>query len=255
MKFLAVIPARFQSTRFPGKPLALIGGKPMLQHVYVRVKQSSLFEEVIIATDDERIKKDAESWGAKIEMTSPNHPSGTDRCAEAAEKFTASNYDVVVNIQGDEPFINGEPLKLLVKLFENKEVEIATLLQRIKNEEDIHNPNVVKAVTATDKKVLYFSRSAIPFIRDKVSEKWLETYNFQKHIGIYAYRKEVLKEIVKLKPSSLELAESLEQLRWLENGFNIYAEETDYKMLAVDTPEDLKKAETFYRENFVVSLG
>jgi 3-deoxy-manno-octulosonate cytidylyltransferase (CMP-KDO synthetase) len=255
MKFLAVIPARFQSTRFPGKPLTLIGGKPMLQHVYERVKQSSLFEEVIIATDDERIRKEAENWGAKVAMTSTEHPSGTDRCAEAADNFKGSGYDVVVNIQGDEPFISKEPLRLLTKIFDNKLVEIATLLQRIKNEEDIHNPNVVKAVSAKDKKVLYFSRSAIPFIRDKVSEKWLETYNFQKHIGIYAYRKEVLKEIVKLKPSSLELAESLEQLRWLENGYNIYAEETDYKMLAVDTPEDLAKAETFYRQNFVESLG
>ena len=241
MKTIAIIPARYASTRFPGKPLAYIGGSPMLRHVYERVSASGLFDMVVIATDDSRILGVAESWDANVIMTSEEHESGTERCAEVISKLEAQ-FDIVVNVQGDEPFISMEPLKQLVSLFENKDVEIGTLVQKIEDERDIENPNVVKAVLGINKQALYFSRSPIPYVRDKSHTETV----FMKHIGIYGYRTSVLQKIVKLAPGALEKAESLEQLRWLENGYRIFAEETAYRMLAVDTPEDLIKAEEFF---------
>ena len=238
MRTAAIIPARFASTRFPGKPLKLIGGKAMLQHVYERVNASNLFDTVIIATDDERIYNAAKSWNAEVMMTKDTHISGTDRCEEVCAKLNNA-FEVVVNVQGDEPFISKEPLEKVLALFSNPEIEIGTLIQKIKNEEEVQNPNVVKVARTVNGQALYFSRSPIPFIRDKNT---IYT-GFVKHIGIYAYRTSVLNKIVKLAPSSLELAESLEQLRWLENGYKIFVAETDYEMLAVDTPEDLIKAE------------
>jgi 3-deoxy-manno-octulosonate cytidylyltransferase (CMP-KDO synthetase) len=250
MKAIGIIPARFQSTRFPGKPLALLGGKPMLHHVYENVVASGLFDKIVIATDDNRIAEAAKAWDADVVMTSDKHPSGTDRCAEVMEKMPES-YDVVVNIQGDEPFINKKPLAELLQIFENHEnARLATLVHKIEDAADIDDPNTAKVVLSANigngtSKALYFSRSPIPFIRSVDKNDWMNYHVFWKHIGLYAYRPDVLQEIVKLSQGQLEKAESLEQLRWLENGYEIYVAETDYKMLSVDTPEDLKKAENF----------
>jgi 3-deoxy-manno-octulosonate cytidylyltransferase (CMP-KDO synthetase) len=244
MRVLGIIPARYESSRFPGKPLALIGDKAMLRHVYDNVMVSGLFENVIIATDDKRIFEAARSWNADVVMTSSAHPSGTDRIAEAA-KSIEEEYDVIINIQGDEPFILAEPLRQLISLFNEENVEIGTLVGELR-ENEVESPDIVKAVLDVKGKALYFSRAAIPFVRDKYK---LTGTAFLKHIGIYGYRRAVLEQIVRLPPSSLELAESLEQLRWLENGFNIFAVKTNYRLLAVDTPEDLIKAENFLKNS------
>ncbi|MGZ5281503.1 MAG: 3-deoxy-manno-octulosonate cytidylyltransferase [Bacteroidia bacterium] len=243
-KALAIIPARYNSSRFPGKPLAEIGGKPMLQHVYENVVASGLFYDTVIATDDERIYTEAQKWFAKVMMTSTAHQTGTDRCAEVINTSSLNDPEIVVNIQGDEPFIGKEPLQLLLDIFNrNQDAEIATLIQQIENRADIINTNIVKVTKDINGKALYFSRAAIPHIRD--TGKMLQASHY-KHIGLYAFKAEVLREITRLKPGLLEEAESLEQLRWLENGFTIHTAQTDYKMLSVDTPEDLHKAETFY---------
>jgi 3-deoxy-manno-octulosonate cytidylyltransferase (CMP-KDO synthetase) len=264
MKPIAIIPARFGSSRFPGKPLALLGKKPMLQHVYENVKESGLFDKILVATDDDRIKNAAESWGAQVVITSENHPSGTDRCAEAVELLD-EKYNIVVNIQGDEPFINRKPLAELLHIFEtNPDAGIATLVHKIKDPSELWDENTAKVVLGKASKngnsgsaqnlngqraviarALYFSRSPIPFIRSAEKSAWLENHTFWKHIGLYAYKPEVLKEIVKLPVGVLEKAESLEQLRWLENGYTIHVAETDYTMLSVDTQSDLEKAENF----------
>ncbi len=239
MKSIAIIPARYDSTRFPGKPLVPINGIPMLKHVYDNVIKSGLFLKVIIATDDERIFSAAESWHAEVVMTAKHHESGTERCAEVVAKLKL-DVEVIINVQGDEPFIAKEPLEELLSLFNNNEVEIATLVQKINEEAEIQNPNVVKAVLGINKKALYFSRSAIPFVRNSNKSPI-----FWKHIGLYGYRLNTLKKITQLTPTPLEQVESLEQLRWLEHGIGIFAEETNYRMLAVDTPEDLKKVEDY----------
>jgi len=246
MKALAIIPARYASTRFPGKPLATIGGKPMLQHVYENVLHSDLFYNVIIATDDKKIYKAAEGWNAHAVMTSNKHQSGTDRCGEVAAAIGEKAIDIIVNVQGDEPFISAKPLQKLIGLFKNKEVEIATLVQSFENESEIINPNNAKVVLGKDGRALYFSRAAIPYLRENEGASLLPYY--MKHIGIYAFRAHILKELVKLESSALEKAEKLEQLRWLENGYSIFAAETTYKTLSVDTPEDLKDAEIFYKK-------
>ena len=246
MKAVAIIPARYASTRFPGKPLAMIGGKPMLRHVYENVLRSDLFHNVIIATDDKKIYKAAHEWNATAVMTSHKHQSGTDRCGEVAAAFGEKAIDIVVNVQGDEPFISAEPLQKLIDLFQNKKVEIGTLVQKFENNDEILSPNTAKVVLAKDGKALYFSRAPIPYLRDNNDENILPFY--MKHIGIYAFRASILKELVKLAPSGLEKAEKLEQLRWLENGYSIFAAETTYRTLSVDTPEDLKNAEIFYKE-------
>jgi 3-deoxy-manno-octulosonate cytidylyltransferase (CMP-KDO synthetase) len=243
MEALGVIPARYASTRFPGKPLALIADKPMIQWVYQRA--SSVFDHLYVATDDERVAKAVAKFGGKVLMTSSDHASGTDRCAEAlsiAQEELGFTFDVVVNIQGDEPFIEPNQLKLILKPFAKQEVQIATLVKPFTDQSDIFNPNTPKVIVGMGKQALYFSRSAIPYIRGVDQKNWANAHVFFKHIGLYAYRSEVLREITKLEQSSLELAESLEQLRWLENGYRIYVEITHQQTLSVDTPEDLEKA-------------
>ena len=243
MKFTAIIPARYASTRFPGKPLALLGGRPMIQHVYEKAQSCSTLEEVIVATDDERIQACVEGFGGKVMMTSRLHPSGTDRVAEVAA--TLPNTDVVINIQGDEPFVQVEQLEQLCALFADPSVQIATLAHPLTEEEPIHDPNVVKVVFSGDKRALYFSRSPIPYLRDVTVGHWHEHAQHFQHLGLYAYRRSVLAELTELLPSSLEQAESLEQLRWLQAGYGIYLDVTSHKSIGIDTREDLRRAEEY----------
>ena len=240
MKCIAIIPARYASTRFPGKPLVEINGKPMVQHVYERAMSSELFKRVIVATDDERIQSTVLDFGGEAVMTNSGHQSGTDRCGEAIYGVNES-FDVVVNIQGDEPFIHASQLTELVNLFKTTPAQIGTLKKSISNVDDVFNPNVVKVVSGSDKRALYFSRNPIPFVRDAEKETWLNKHTFFKHLGLYGYRFEILKELVQLKPSALELSENLEQLRWLENGYQIFIAETHHESIGIDTPEDLSK--------------
>jgi 3-deoxy-manno-octulosonate cytidylyltransferase (CMP-KDO synthetase) len=242
MKFIGIIPARFASTRFPGKPLVKIGDKTMIQRVYEQ--SAKAFAHVVVATDDQRIFEEVERFGGNAVMTSENHKSGTDRCAEAVAiyaKATGTSFDVVINIQGDEPFIQPEELQKLTQCFTDQQVQIATLVKPIHDTETILNPNSPKVVISAQKKAIYFSRSPIPYIRNYEPGNWGNQHTFYKHIGIYAYRTQVLNEITRLKPSLLELAESLEQNRWIEHGYQIAVEFTDIENIAVDTPEDLEK--------------
>lgn len=234
MKKIGIIPARFGSTRFPGKPLADIFGRPMIQHVYERASESTL-DQVFVATDDQRIVDCVIAFGGNVILTSPEHPSGTDRCGEAAQKLNLSDEDIVVNIQGDEPFIHKDQIDSLIQLFDNPEVEIATLVKPFDHEDDASNPNKVKVVFSPDQKALYFSRSLIPFSREN------EVVTYFKHLGIYAYRYHILKKLIQLEISTLEKIEKLEQLRWLENNFYIYVSVTHHESVAIDTPEDLLK--------------
>lgn len=246
MRILGIIPARYASTRFPGKPLAEILGKPMIQWVYERT--AMVFENVYVATDDDRIKSAVLAFGGKVVMTSTNHQSGTDRCAEALatlEKSTNLKFDVVVNIQGDEPFIQPEQLRKVASCFNDSKVQIATLVKPFSQAEDISNPNSPKVIINPKGDAIYFSRSIIPFIRGKEKPDWQTHHVFYKHIGLYAYRTDVLNELTKLAQSPLELAESLEQLRWIENGYRIRVEKTDMETLSVDTPEDLERVKEF----------
>jgi len=229
---IGIIPARYASTRFPGKPLALIHNKPMIQHVYERGKEAGL-DDLFVATDDERVKKIVESFGGKVIMTNPNHASGTDRCAEAARILHLENNDIIINIQGDEPFIRKEEIHLLVDMFDNQEIQIATLAKPIATEEELNNPNKVKVVFSNSNRALYFSRSPIPHTSH------LTPHTSYKHLGIYAYRNDILQQITQLPLSSLEEIEKLEQLRWLENDYTIHIQICHYESLAVDTPEDL----------------
>jgi 3-deoxy-manno-octulosonate cytidylyltransferase (CMP-KDO synthetase) len=240
MKVIGIIPARYGSSRFPGKPLADIKGKTMIRRVYEQAKQCKALSEVIVATDDKRIMDEVKSFKGKAVMTSKTHPSGTDRCLEALTKI-GGKWDAVVNIQGDEPFIHPEQIDKVVKCFSKNDVDIATLVRKIEEPRELQQPSVVKVVRKANGEALYFSRSPIPFIRDDSGKPWTKKYEFMKHIGIYAYRPATLKKIVKLPPSSLEKAESLEQLRWLENGFSICVAVTDKESQAIDTPEDLQK--------------
>ncbi len=246
MNILGLIPARYASTRFPGKPLAEIAGKPMVQWVYER--SAKTYSHVYVATDDTRISECVSGFGGKCILTSPKHQSGTDRCAEALNivaQQTGIQFDVVVNIQGDEPFIDKQQLLEIVKPFENENVQIATLAKPFAEGEDIFNPNSPKVVVSSCSKALYFSRSAIPFLRGIEKNEWQHTHKYLKHVGLYAYRSDVLLSITQLKQSPLELAESLEQLRWLENGYNIHVGITSMESLAVDTPEDLEKVKEY----------
>ncbi len=243
---LGLIPARYASTRFPGKPLAEIAGKPMIQWVYERACE--VFAHVYVATDDQRIAEAVNMFGGKFIMTSTEHKSGTDRCAEAlsiAEKETGLNFDVVVNIQGDEPFIRPEQLKLVTAPFKKEDTQIATLVKPFEATDNIFNPNTPKVVVGINGNALYFSRSAIPYIRGSEQHDWAKANTFYKHIGLYAYRAKVLREITQLPLSPLEIAESLEQLRWLENGYAIAASVTNLETLAVDTPEDLERVKVY----------
>ena len=239
MKCIAIIPARYASTRFPGKPLVAINGKPMVQHVYERALSSGLFQKVIVATDDHRIQSAVTDFGGEVVMTDNTHQSGTDRCGEVIEGMKDS-YDVVINIQGDEPFIQHEQLEELVNLFKSTPAQIGTLKKKLSNSEDVFDSNIVKVVARLDKRALYFSRNPIPFVRDFEQKDWLSKQKFYKHLGIYGYRTDVLKELVKLTPSELEKSESLEQLRWLENGYSIFISETKHESIGIDTPDDLK---------------
>lgn len=244
MNFTAIIPARYASTRFPGKPLALLGNKPVIQHVYEQA--SSVLSEVWVATDDDRIREAVEKFGGRIVMTRADHKSGTDRIEEAAEK-TGTQADVVINIQGDEPFVQPSQIKTLMQLFDNADTQIGTLGKHFENIEAVNNPNSPKIVTDKQGFALYFSRSVIPYIRGAQDNEWLSHFPFLKHLGLYAYRREVLHEITQLPQSSLEIAESLEQLRWLENGYRIRVGLTDVETVGIDTPEDLQRAEEFLK--------
>lgn len=240
MKFIGIIPARYSSSRFPGKPLAILGGKPVIEHVYRQV--SSVMEDVFVATDDQRIYDAVEAFGGKAIMTRSDHKSGTDRICEALEKVGGS-FDVVINIQGDEPFIQKSQLETVMQCFDDPRTQIATLGKPFESMEAVENPNSPKIVLDNDGYALYFSRSVIPFVRGKEHEEWLSHFPYLKHIGLYAYRTEVLMEISKLPQSTLELAESLEQLRWLQNGYKIKVGLTDVETIGIDTPEDLQRAE------------
>lgn len=244
MKFIGLIPARYASTRFPGKPLALLAGKPVIQHVYEQAVK--VLDAVYVATDDERIYNKVLEFGGKAVMTSTEHHSGTDRIEEALEKV-GGDFDVVVNIQGDEPFIAQSQIETLCHCFEDEATQIATLGKPFECIETVENPNSPKIVVDNRGYAMYFSRSVIPFVRGVERQEWLKKYPFLKHLGIYAYRTEVLKAITRLPQSSLELAESLEQLRWLENGYRIKVGITNVETVGIDTPEDLQRAEDFIR--------
>jgi 3-deoxy-manno-octulosonate cytidylyltransferase (CMP-KDO synthetase) len=245
MKFMAIIPARYASTRFPGKPLAVLGGKTVIQRVYEQV--SSVLSEVYVATDDQRIYDCVEGFGGKAVMTREDHKSGTDRIEEAVEKI-GTDADVIINVQGDEPFIQPSQVETLMHLFDAPETQIGTLGKLFESMEAVENPNSPKIVTDNRGFALYFSRSVIPYIRGIERNDWFGQYPFLKHLGIYAYRREVLAEVTRLPQSSLEKAESLEQLRWLQNGYRIRVGLTDVETIGIDTPEDLQRAEKFLLE-------
>ncbi len=240
MKALVIIPARYGSTRFPGKPLAIIHGKSMIQRVYEQAQQ--VVPDIWVATDDARIEHEVKRFGGKAIITSVEHQSGTDRLAEALSSIPgALKYSVVVNVQGDEPFIAAEQIQQLIQLFKQPDTQIATLIKPITNTEDLMNPNKPKVVIGTNMQALYFSRSPIPFVRDADKIYWHIAHQYYKHIGIYAYRPQVLLDITKLERSSLEIAENLEQLRWLQNNYVIKTAITEYESASVDTPDDLEK--------------
>jgi 3-deoxy-manno-octulosonate cytidylyltransferase (CMP-KDO synthetase) len=241
MKILGIIPARYASSRFPGKPLVDIAGKSMIQRVYEQAQKCIQLTEVIVATDDIRIYDHVLAFGGAAIMTSAHHQSGTDRCAEVALEHP--QYSVVINIQGDEPYIDPEQIAKLADCFISPDVQIATLVKRVKTEQELHNPNSPKVVVNKLDEAVYFSRSALPHIRGQEPQNWLEFYPYFKHIGIYGYRADILQEITKLPISALEKAESLEQLRWIENGYRIKVAETELETYAIDTPEDLEKLE------------
>ena len=239
MKFLGIIPARFASSRFPGKPLIDIEGKTMIQRVYEQVKKSTRLNEVVVATDDQRIVDNVLSFGGKVVMTASHHQSGTDRCAEVIAQMPG--YDIAINIQGDEPFINPAQIDLLATCFEVPNTQIATLVKEITHEEDLFNVNIPKVVRNNKGEAIYFSRQTIPFLRGVEKEQWLQKQTFYKHIGIYAYQVDTLKALTHLPISMLEEAEALEQLRWIENGYAIKTAITNHETVAVDTREDLDK--------------
>ncbi|MEQ8705881.1 MAG: 3-deoxy-manno-octulosonate cytidylyltransferase [Phaeodactylibacter sp.] len=241
MKSIAVIPARYASTRFPGKPLALLRGKTVLQHVYERAQRARQIDEVCIATDDERIMEAAARFGAKAVMTDPGHRSGTDRCAEVVLQYPEDS--IVINIQGDEPFIDPAQIDgVAAPLLGSNPAQISTLVVRLRDAEALHNPNVVKAVKAASGKALYFSRSPIPFLRGVPPEQWMDHGVFFKHLGIYGFQRSVLLEVAQLPPGNYEQMESLEQLRWLEAGYHIHVGTTNTETIGIDTPEDLEAA-------------
>lgn len=239
MAKLGIIPARYASTRFPGKPLIDINGKSMIQRVYEQACSAASLDKVVIATDDERIIAEIKRFGGEYALTRSDHQSGTDRCAEVALNFTGFN--VIINIQGDEPYIDPVQIDLLSSCFEDPQVKLATLVKKIHTDEELFNQNIPKVILNSAQEAVYFSRQTIPFLRNTAPQDWVKTFQFYKHIGIYGYATETLLKITQLKPSPLEIAESLEQLRWLENGYKIKTKITDLETIAVDTPEDLEK--------------
>ena len=249
MKFIGIIPARYASTRFPAKPLARLGGKPVIQRVYEQVK--GVLDDAYVATDDERIEEAVRAFGGKVVMTYVNYKSGTDRCYEAYCKV-GHGFDVVVNIQGDEPFIQRSQLEAVKACFDDGNTQIATLVKPFSPADGydaLENVNSPKVVVNRQMQALYFSRSIIPFQRNRDRKEWLAGHVYYKHIGLYAYRADVLKEITSLPQSPLELAESLEQLRWLENGYSVKVGVSEVETIGIDTPEDLARAEEFLRQH------
>lgn len=249
MKFIGIIPARYASTRFPAKPLALLGGKTVIQRVYEQV--TGVLDDAVVATDDQRIYDAVLAFGGKAVMTGTHHKSGTDRCHEAYVKL-GRPYDVVINIQGDEPFIQPQQLEAVKACFDDPQTQIATLVKPFvpaDGIEALENPNSPKVVVNENMQALYFSRSVIPFLRNRDKSEWLSAHTYYKHIGLYAYRTEVLKEITGLPQSTLELAESLEQLRWLQNGYTIKVGVSEIETIGIDTPADLERAEAFLKNN------
>ena len=245
--FAGIIPARYASSRFPGKPLAMIGSKTMIERVYEQAGKSLKY--VIVATDDSRIFDAVNSFGGKVIMTSPDHMSGTDRCAEAAMKITDSfgiNPEVVINIQGDEPFIKPEQIDQIKSCFNDNTVGIATLIRKAEPGEDIFNPNQPKVIINNSGDAIYFSRAAIPYIRDAEKNEWTKWHTYYKHIGLYAYKTEVLMKLTALPRTTLEITESLEQNRWIENGYTIRTAVTLWESIGIDTPEDLEKAKIIF---------
>jgi 3-deoxy-manno-octulosonate cytidylyltransferase (CMP-KDO synthetase) len=247
LKVLGIIPARYQSTRFPGKPLVDIAGKSMIQRVYEQARKSALLTDVIVATDDDRIWNHVRDFGGKAIMTSVDHLNGTSRCGEVISK--ESGYDVVINIQGDEPLVKPEQIDAVLSLFKRDEVEIGTVVKRLHDAADIENENRIKVVLDHAGNALYFSRSAIPFVQGKQIAHWPEAIPYFKHIGIYAWRTETLKKLLLLKPTALEKAESLEQLRWLYYGYKIATVETQIETPNIDTPQDLAAVIRALNEN------
>ena len=247
MKFIAIIPARYASTRFPAKPLAMLGGKRVIERVYEQV--TGVLDDAVVATDDERIFDAVRAFGGKVEMTSTEHRSGTDRCWEAYCK-QGGEFDVVVNVQGDEPFIQPSQLLALKSCFDNESIDIATLVKPFAESdglEALENPNSPKVVLDNEGRAVYFSRSVIPYLRGVERERWLAEHTFYKHIGIYGFRTDVLRAVTALPQSTLEKAESLEQLRWLENGYKIGVGISNVETIGIDTPEDLARAEEWLR--------
>lgn len=241
MNILGIIPARYGSTRFEGKPLALINGKMMIQRVYEQAKKADKLSEVVVATDDERIYNAVVGFGGKAVMTSTKHKSGTDRCCEVVDKI-GNGFDAVINIQGDEPYINPLQINQIAELISDKDTPLASLCKPVYDEEELMSPNAVKVVFDKNGKALYFSRFAIPYLRNQIER------TFYKHIGIYAYKCDVLKKVAALPQSGLELAESLEQLRWLENGYTVRMGVTEFESFSVDVPDDIVKIEKNFKE-------
>jgi 3-deoxy-manno-octulosonate cytidylyltransferase (CMP-KDO synthetase) len=244
MDVLGIIPARYASTRFPGKPLTDINGKTMIRRVYEQATASGL-SEVIVATDDERIFAHVLDFGGKAVMTAEHHQSGTDRCFEAY-KLHDKPYEFIINIQGDEPFIKPEQIDLVASCFNRPNTQLATLVKKITTEEELFNTNAPKVVLSNNADALYFSRQAIPYCRNVPQDIWHKQHTYYKHIGIYGYRADILEQITQLPPSALELAESLEQLRWLENGYKITTALTEFETIGIDSPEDLEKVREFF---------
>jgi 3-deoxy-manno-octulosonate cytidylyltransferase (CMP-KDO synthetase) len=245
LQFAGIIPARYASSRFPGKPLVLIGNKPMIQRVYDQARKT--LDMVWVATDDKRIFDAVLAFGGKAIMTSTDHLSGTDRCAEAVTKInreTTQKIDIVINIQGDEPFIKPEQINLLMKCFIDVTVELATLVRKVEPGEDVFNPNQPKVILDSKGDAIYFSRAAIPYVMDSEKIDWSKNHVFYKHLGLYAYRSETLKKITLLSRSPLEISESLEQNRWIENGYRIRTAVTTWESIGIDTPDDLEKAKS-----------
>ena len=248
--FAGIIPARYASSRFPGKPLAPIGNKSMIQRVYEQAEKS--IKLVYVATDDRRIYDAVLSFGGRVVMTSADHQSGTDRCSEATdliESESGRKIDIVINIQGDEPFIKPEQIDLVKECFTDENVQIATLIRKAEPGEDIFNPNQPKVILNIHGDAIYFSRSTIPYIREAEKIDWSRKHDFYKHIGLYAYRTETLKQITRLARSPLEIAESLEQNRWIENGFRIRTAVTIWVSVGIDTPDDLDRAKIFLEQS------
>lgn len=238
MKIIGIIPARYESSRFPGKPLVDIHGKSMIQRVYEQVKGCASLAEVVVATDDSRIEEHVRAFAGNVVMTSSKHESGTDRCAEVISKI--NGFDIAINIQGDEPFINPLQIELLCSLFDDQQTEIGTLVKQIETQEDLFNESTPKVIVSKQQQALYFSRQTIPFQRGVERSEWLRKQTYYKHIGIYGYRADILKEITALPVSPFEKAEALEQLRWIENGYRVKVAKTEFDTIAVDHPEDLE---------------